>query len=141
MKQPAKARVLRVTAVTGLLLALTGCTPSSDVDSGGAPPPDSASHLVPKLLRALESGNHSGVDELVPGSPAGDVTSVIAACTYLDGHASHTSLDAPNGPQAVLVIAYSDLKGSDPCRWWMYWNQDRRVWTIGAVTTPSSPTP
>ncbi|UAJ81730.1 hypothetical protein IT072_20960 (plasmid) [Leifsonia sp. ZF2019] len=137
--QPAKARVLRVTAVMGLLLALAGCT-SSNIDTGGAPPQDSASQLVPKLLRALESGNSGSVEKLVPGSRADDVTAVMAACAYLDGHASHTSLDEPNGPQAVLVIAYSDLKGSDPCRWWMYWDQDRRSWTIGAVTTPS-PTP
>ncbi|MFJ3394799.1 hypothetical protein [Leifsonia aquatica] len=116
---------------------------SDQVASGSVPPRDSAAHLAPGLLRALEAGDRDAVDRLVPGSPALEVDEVMGLCVGQHDAGVRPNLSEGNGPQAVLVVADGQPAYTVPragsCSWWMYWDQDHRSWTIGTVVGSPEP--
>jgi hypothetical protein len=154
VSRPASGRSLPIAIAVGLaLLVLAGVgylgallatgSFSDQVASGSVPPRDSAAQLAPRLLRALEAGDRNAVDRLVPGSPSTEVDEVTGLCVGRHDAGIRPNLSEGDGPQAVLVVAdgqpaYTVPRGGS-CSWWMYWDQDRRSWTIGTVVGSPEP--
>ncbi|MEY9850623.1 hypothetical protein ABH923_000301 [Leifsonia sp. EB41] len=139
-QHPAKACRLLFVAAAALATALAGCS-STVQDTGGAPPTDSAKTVVEQLLTAIDSGDSKAFVDVAPGSSNEAAAAIIDACRPINPQSRSVQFESDNGPQAVRVTLLGALTDQPTkpgtCAWQMYWNQDRRNWTVTVVASVS----
>ena len=136
--RPATYRLTAAALMSTSVCMLAGCA-SSPVDFGGAPPAGSARHLLPAILMDIANGDESALARTLKGSDPAEIKKVVQGCGRISRDSETTSLESPDGPQQVTVTVNGrdaeDRSMAANCKFYLYWNQDTRSWTMGSAST------